>query len=81
MHWLLEFSNNSIGTRVAALLLSPFMDGETETQQDWLEHFPRVPRLRISELALGTARVGWGGWQVGRAGFPIVIVPAFLKWA
>lgn len=53
-----------------AALLFPFMDEETEAKKGQLEHFPRVPRLRISDFALGTAGVGWGRGQAGRAGVP-----------
>lgn len=45
--------------------LSPFDDEGTEAQRGWLEHFPRVPRLRIPDFALGTAG-GGVGWVAGR---------------
>ena len=43
------------------------MDEETEAQRGWLEYFPRVRRLSISDFALGTAGsgVGWGGGRWG----------------
>ena len=56
--------------RGGGTIIVPFMDEETEAQKGWLEHFPRVPILRVSDFALGTAGVGWRGGQAGRAGVP-----------